>query len=71
VRGDGASPSVETNFIPQKPSMDKAVTVNHCLNWFDSSVRSQFADVWYASRSTVNEYIEDISSMSSETNCWG
>jgi hypothetical protein len=29
------------NFIPVDPSMDKGVTVNHCLSWFDSNYRSQ------------------------------
>ena len=35
--------SLGTNvrLIPQNPSMDMGVAVNHCINWFDSNVRSQ------------------------------
>ncbi len=45
--------------------MDTHLAVNQRLNRFDSYVRSQFADVGSAIVSTLNVYVEDISSMAS------
>ena len=53
----GSNPAMETKFskdsnsvrctnvrlIPQNPSMDMGVAVNHCLNWIVTNMRSQRA----------------------------